>query len=90
MRGQVGQRIHRFASHRDLIGFTLAEVGELQSIVNVPEVHVFLHRLRKELALMRELGHATRFGRFVHDFFVLADESAKFRKFGIVHFQNPS
>jgi len=48
--------------------------------VNVLEVHVFLHRLRKELALMRELGHATRFDRFVHEFFVLADQSAKFRK----------
>jgi len=48
--------------------------------VNVLEVHVFLHRLRKELALMRELGHVTRFDRFVHGFFVLAEQSAKFRK----------
>ena len=34
MRGQVGQRIHRFASHRDLIGFTLADVGKLPEAVS--------------------------------------------------------
>jgi hypothetical protein len=57
VRSQVGQRIYRFASYRDLIGLAFAEVGELKGIVNVLQVHVFLHHLREELALRRELGH---------------------------------
>jgi hypothetical protein len=39
-RSQVGQRVHRFASYRDLIGLTLAEICELKSIVHVLQVHV--------------------------------------------------
>jgi hypothetical protein len=55
--------------------------------VNLLQVHVFLHRLRKELALRGELGYPTRFDSFVDGLFMLADESAKFRKGGIVHFK---
>src|SRR5467141_1135679 len=90
MRSQVGQRIHRFASYRDLIRLAFAEVCELKGIMNVLQVHVFLHRLREELALMRELGHPTRFDSLVDDLFMLANQAAKFRKFGIVHFRYPS
>lgn len=90
MRNQVGQRIYRFASHGDLIGLALAEVCELKGIVNVLQVHVFLYRLREELALMRELGHCIRLDSFVDHFFVLANQLAKFWKYGIVHFRYPS
>jgi hypothetical protein len=55
-----------------------AEVCELKGIVNVLQVHVFLHRLREELALMRELGHCIRFDSFVDDLFMLANQLAKF------------
>ena len=90
MRNQVGQRIHRFASHRDLIGLALAEVCELKGIVNVFQVHVFLYRLREELALMRELGHCIRFDSFVDDLFMLANQLAKLCKCAIVQFRYPS
>src|SRR5882724_6918910 len=90
MRSQVGQRIYRFASYRDLIGLAFAEVCELKGIVNVLQLYVFLHRLREELALMRELGHCIRFDSFVDDLFMLANQLAKFCKNGIVHFRYPS
>jgi len=90
MRSQVGQRIYRFSSYRDLIRLAFAEVCELQGIVNVLQVHVFLHRLREELALMRELGHPIRFDSFVDDLFMLGNQLAKFRKYKIVHFRYPS
>ena len=48
---------------------------------------MFLHRPCIELALVREFGHLTRFDCFVNDLFMLADQSAKFCKFGIVHFR---
>jgi hypothetical protein len=89
MRSQVGKRIHRLASHRDLIRLTFAEVCELKGIVNVPQMHVFLYRPREELAFMGELAHRTRFDSFADDLLVLADQSAKFRKLGIVHFRYP-
>jgi hypothetical protein len=52
VRSQVGYRIHMFASYRDLIGLTFAEVSKLKGIVNMLQVHVFLHCLREVLALM--------------------------------------
>jgi len=90
MRSQVGQWIYRFSSYRDLIGFAFAEVCELKGIVNVLHVHVFLYRLREELALMRQLGHCMRFDSFEDDLFMLANQLAKFCKYGIVHFRYPS
>ena len=57
--------------------------------MHVLQVHVFLHRLREELALMRELGHGTRFDGFVDNLFMLANQLAKFRNCGIVHFRYP-
>jgi hypothetical protein len=90
MRGQVGQRTYRFASYRDLIGFAFADVCELKGIVNVLQVHVFLHRLREQLALVRELGHCIRFDSFVDGLFMLANQLAKFCKYGVVHFRYSS
>ena len=90
MRSQVGQWIYRFSSYRDLIGFAFAEVCELKGIVNVLHVHVFLYRLREELALMRKLGHCIRFDSFEDDLFMLANQLPKFCKYGIVHFRYPS
>src|SRR5882724_12150684 len=90
MRSQVGQRVYRFTSYCDLIGLAFAKVCKFKGIVNVLQVHVFLHRLREELALMRELGHPVRFDSFVDDLFMLANQLAKFCKYGIVHFRYPS
>lgn len=39
---------------------------------------------------MRELGHCIRFDSFVDDLFMLANQLAKFYKYGIVHFRYPS
>jgi hypothetical protein len=50
---------------------------------------VFLHRFREELAFMREFELPTRVNSFVDNLFLLADQSAKFSKFGIVHFLDP-
>jgi len=50
--------------------------------VNVLQVHMFLHRLREELALMGELGHCIRFDSFEDDLFMLANQLAKFCKYG--------
>jgi hypothetical protein len=54
------------------------------------QVHVFLHRLRVELALMREFRYrsALDLDCFVDEFRMLADKLAKFRKIGIVHFRS--
>ena len=86
MRSEVGQRIHGFASYRDLVWLSFTEVCELKGIVNVLQVHVFLYRLREELALMREFGHHSGLDCFVDDLFMLANQLAKFCKYGIVHF----
>ena len=66
------------------------QVCELKGIVNVFQVHVFLYRLREELALMRELGHCIRFDSFVDDLFMLANQLAKLCKCAIVQFRYPS
>jgi hypothetical protein len=39
---------------------------------------------------MRELSHGIRFDSFVDDFLMLANQLAKFRKYGVVHFRDPS
>src|SRR5437762_1991053 len=87
MHSQVGHWIYRLAFHRHLIALAFAEVCELKGIMHVLKVHVLLHRLREELALMRELVHGTRFDGFVDDLFMLANQLAKFCKCGIVHFR---
>jgi hypothetical protein len=51
------------------------------------QVHVFLHRLRVELALMREFRYRSALDCFVDEFRMLADKLAKFRQIGIVHFR---
>ncbi|PYU19217.1 MAG: hypothetical protein DMG32_24935 [Acidobacteria bacterium] len=79
-------RIHSLASYRDLILRSFTHVSELQGIMNVFQVHVFLHRLRVKLALMRKFTHRSALDRFVDELRMLADKPAKFCKFGIVHF----
>jgi hypothetical protein len=48
---------------------------------------VLLHRLRVELALMREFGHHSCFDSLEDRLLVLAEKFAKLCKFGIVHFR---
>src|SRR5437870_4404378 len=67
MRSDVGQRIHGFASYRDLVLRSFTQVCELKCIVNVFWVHVFLRRLRIEQTLIAddllwELAYAPAIG----------------------------
>jgi len=87
MRRDMRHRIHGLASYRDFILHSFTHVCELQGIMNVLQVHVFLDRLRVKLALMREFTHRSALGCFVDELRMLADKFAKFRKIGIVHFR---
>jgi PadR family transcriptional regulator PadR len=48
MQGDVGQWVYRVALKLDFVGGPFAQVCEFKRVVNVLQVHVFLHRLGKE------------------------------------------
>jgi hypothetical protein len=53
----MGQGTHDIALKLDFIGSSLPHVRKFEGVVNVLQVHVFLHCPRKQLLFLRKFGH---------------------------------
>jgi len=83
--GDVGQRTYHVTVHLNFVRLAVAQVGELQGVVNVLQVHVLARRTRQGLVLRRETVHDPGLNGFVDQPGVPTSQSAKLSILGIIH-----
>ena len=81
----VGHGTDRFALHLNFVPFALAQVGELQRIVHVPQVHVLAHRPGQRLIFSWDVGKPAGLDGFVQKSVVASHQLAESGEFGVMH-----
>lgn len=89
MHSYVGQRVHRVALKLDFVGGHFAQVCEFKRVVNVAQVHVFLHGLAEESVVPGKRIYCSRLDCFIGELMEFSDQLAKFQTFVVVHFLHP-
>jgi hypothetical protein len=90
MHGYVGQRVHRAALKLDFVGGPVVQVCEFKRVVNVLQVHVFLHGLAEESVVPGKRIYCARLDCFIGELMEFSHLLAKFQTFVVVHFLHPS
>jgi len=79
MTTRLRQRTHGVALKFDFVGSPFLQVSELECVVNMLQVHVFLHCPRKQLLFVGKFSHHVGLCRLVGELMKLSRQFAEFR-----------